>query len=60
MIKIRDINYKTAKKEILGYFEKYKEAFISEAAEDLELDLELVAKITEELQNEGRLGEVAG
>jgi Arc/MetJ-type ribon-helix-helix transcriptional regulator len=55
VIKIRDINYETAKKEVLGYYQSYKEAYLSEVAEDLELDLELVVKITEELEKEKRL-----
>ncbi|MDI6723100.1 MAG: hypothetical protein QMD61_00485 [Methanobacterium sp.] len=55
VIKIRDIDYEDAKKEILGYYRSYDEAYISEVAEDLELDLELVLQITEELEKEGRL-----
>jgi Arc/MetJ-type ribon-helix-helix transcriptional regulator len=55
IIKIREIEYEDAKKEILGYYRSYDEAYISEVAEDLELDLELVLQITEELEKEGRL-----
>lgn len=55
IIKVQDVDYDLAKKEILGYFRQYKEAYISEVAEDLELDLELVIKITKELEIEGRL-----
>ncbi len=58
VIKIRDVDYDTAKREVLGYYEKYERAYEDEVADDLELDLELVMKITEELQKEGRLGEV--
>lgn len=58
VIKIRDVDYETAKKEVLGYYEKYERAYEDEVADDLELDIELVMKITEELQKEGRLGEV--
>jgi hypothetical protein len=55
VIKIRDIDYETAKKEVLGYYQSYEEAYISEVAEYLELDLEIVVQITEELEKEGRL-----
>ncbi|MDR3292031.1 MAG: hypothetical protein LBT10_07795 [Methanobrevibacter sp.] len=55
VIKLRDIDYDTAKKEVLGYYQNYKEAYISEVAENLEFDLELVIKITNELEKEGRL-----
>ncbi|KZX11632.1 hypothetical protein [Methanobrevibacter filiformis] len=56
IIRLKDIDYDTAKKEVLGYFRKYQESYISEVAENLELDLELVIKITDELEKEGRLG----
>jgi Arc/MetJ-type ribon-helix-helix transcriptional regulator len=55
VIKERDIDYDTAKKEILGYYKNYDEAYISEVSEDLKLDLNLVIKVTEELKKEGRL-----
>ena len=57
VIKIRDIDYDRAKKEVLGYYKSYEEAYISEVAENLELDLELTAKIVQDLINEGKLGE---
>lgn len=55
IIKVRDIDYDVAKKEVLGYYRSYDEAYISEVSEDLELDIELVIQITEELEREGRL-----
>lgn len=55
IIKIRDIDYEAAKKEILGYYRSYDEAYVSEVSEDLEIDLELVYQIIEELEREGRL-----
>ncbi|MFH1586537.1 MAG: hypothetical protein ABID38_01620 [Candidatus Diapherotrites archaeon] len=55
IIKLRDIDYKTAKKEILSYFEKYNEAYTDEAANDLGIDLETAFKITGELIKEKRL-----
>ena len=57
VIKNKDIDYDTAKKEVLGYYKSYNEAYISQVAEDLELDLKLVADIVNDLIKEGRLGE---
>ena len=57
VIKNRDIDYDTAKKEILGYYKSYEKAYISQVAEDLELDLKLVSIIINDLIKEGRLGE---
>lgn len=55
VIKYRDVDYKTAKKEVSGYFQSRGEAYPSDASEDLELDYDLVWEITEELRREGRL-----
>ena len=55
VIKLRDINFESAKKEILGYYQSYSEAYDYEVSENLELDYELVCQITEELEQEGRL-----
>ena len=57
VIKCRDVNYETAKMEILGYFKSRGESYPDEASVDLELDFDLVMKITEELRKEGRLVE---
>ena len=54
-IKLRDLDYDTAKKEVLGYYREYNKAFISDVADDLELDLELIVNITDELIKEGRI-----
>jgi len=54
-IKIRIISTKIARKEVLGYFERYSEAFPSDAANALGLDLETVHKIARELIAEKRL-----
>lgn len=56
VIKIRDIDYDLAKREILGYYRSYEEAYDYEVSHDLELDYELVCEITAELEREGRLG----
>lgn len=55
VIKLRNIDHETAKKEVLGYYRNYGEAYISEVSRDLELDLELVNQITEELEKKDRL-----
>jgi len=38
IIKYRNIDYETAKKEVIGYFQRRGEAYPSEIEEDLELD----------------------
>lgn len=55
VIKCGDVDYETAKKEVLGYSKGRGEAYPDEASSDLELDFDLVMKITEELRREGRL-----
>ncbi len=57
VIKCRDVDYETAKKEVTGYFKSRGEAYPDEAAEDLELDFDLVMRITEELRKDGTLEE---
>lgn len=57
VIKCRDVDYETAKKEVTGYFKSRGEAYPDEAAEDLELDFDLVMRITEELRKNGTLEE---
>ena len=57
VIKCREVDFQTAKKEILGYYKCQGEAYPDEAARDLELDFDLVMKATGELRREGRLVE---
>lgn len=57
VIKCREVDFQTAKKEILGYYKARVEAYPDEAARDLELDFDLVMKATGELRREGRLVE---
>jgi len=57
VIKCRDVDYETAKKEVLSYYKSRREAYPDEVAEDLELDFDLVMKAAEELRMEGRLVE---
>jgi hypothetical protein len=54
VIKCRDVDYETAKKEVLGYYKSLGESYPDEAALDLELDFDLVMKATMELRKEGR------
>ena len=56
IVKLRDLDYKTAKKEILGYYQKHKEAYPDEAANALGIGLELAMKIAKELIDEKKLG----
>jgi Arc/MetJ-type ribon-helix-helix transcriptional regulator len=58
VIKCRDIDYDTAKKEIMGYFQRNNEAYPDEISQDLELDFDLVRRITAKLKKEGRLIEI--
>ncbi len=58
VIKVREVQYDVAKKEVLGYYRNYTEAYDYEVADDLELDYELVCQIVDELEAEGRLGAV--
>ena len=55
IIKYRNVDYETAKKEVMGYFQERGEAYASEIEEDLELDYELICQIADELKREGRL-----
>ena len=55
VIEYRDVDYETAKKEVAGYFQMKGEAYASDASTDLQLDYELVCKIMDELEKEGRL-----
>lgn len=55
VIKYRDVDYETAKKEIMGYFQERREAYPSEIEEDLELDYSLICQVIKELRREGRL-----
>ncbi len=54
-IKYRDVDYETAKKEVMGYFQERGEAYPSQIEEDLELDYKLICQIVDELKREGRL-----
>lgn len=55
VIRLRDIDYKTAKKEVLGYYEKFREAYPDEAANELGIGVEMVMRIVGELIKEKRM-----
>lgn len=55
VIEYRDVDYQTAKKEVAGYFQMKGEAYASDASTDLELDYELVIKIMDDLEKEGKM-----
>ena len=55
VIEYRDVDYQTAKKEVAGYFQMKGEAYASDASNDLQLDYELVCKIMDDLEKEGKM-----
>jgi len=55
VIEVRDVDRETAKKEILDYYKIHKEAYPTEVANALCLDLELTWNITDELMRNGTL-----
>ncbi len=55
VIQYRDLDYETAKKEVASYFKMKGEAYASDASIDLELDYELVCKIMDDLEKEGKM-----
>jgi hypothetical protein len=55
VIECRDVDYETAKVEIAGYFQMKGEAYASDASTDLQLDYELVCKIMDDLEKEGKM-----
>ena len=55
VIEYLDVDYETAKKEVAGYFQMKGEAYASDASTDLQLDYELVCKIMDDLEKEGKM-----
>jgi Arc/MetJ-type ribon-helix-helix transcriptional regulator len=55
VIEYRDVDYEIAKKEVAGYFQMKGEAYASDASTDLQLDYELVCKIMDDLEKEGKM-----
>jgi hypothetical protein len=58
VIECRDVDYETAKKEVAGYFQMKGVAYASDASTDLQLDYELVCKITDDWELEGKMESV--
>ena len=55
VIQYRDLDYEAAKKEVAGYFRMKGEAYVSDASTDLELDYDLVCRIMDDLEREGKM-----
>lgn len=55
VIEFRDVDYESAKKEVAGYFQMKGEAYASDASTDLQLDYELVCKIIDDLELDGKM-----
>jgi hypothetical protein len=55
VIECSDVDYETAKKEVAGYFQMKGEAYASDASTDLQLDYELICKIMDDLEKEGKM-----
>ena len=55
VIEYRDVDYDSAKKEVAGYFQMKGEAYASDASTDLQLDYELVCRIMDDLETEGKM-----
>ena len=55
VIQYHDLDYETAKKEVVGYFQMKGEAYASDASTDLELDYDLVCRIMDDLEKEGKM-----
>jgi len=55
VIEYRDVDYDIAKKEVAGYFQMKGEAYASDTSTDLQLDYELVCKIMDDLETEGKM-----
>lgn len=52
-IEIRRVSKNVAKKEILGYMKRHKEAYASDISEELCLDIDVVFSIMKELRDKG-------
>jgi len=58
VIECWDVDYETAKKEVAGYFQMKGVAYASDASTDLQLDYELVCKIMDDWELEGKMESV--
>lgn len=55
VLKLREVSPQQAKKEILQFIAKKRNAWTSDIANELELDLDLVMSILRELRDEGKV-----
>ena len=53
MLAIRYVSENEARKEILDYLEIHKEAYTSDIADALNLDIDLIHSVLKELKKEG-------
>lgn len=52
-IEIRKVSRNAARKEVLDYMKRHKEAYASDVSEELGIDLDLVFSIMKELRDKG-------
>jgi len=55
VIEYRDVGFEAAKKEVTSYFKMKGEAWASDASSDLQIDYDIVCRIMDELEREGKL-----
>jgi len=55
VVECRDVDYETSKREVAEYFRMRGEAYASDASADLQLDYELVCRIMDDLEREGKM-----
>jgi len=55
VIEFRDLDFKSAKKEVSSYFRRKGEAYASDASFDLQIEYDLVCRIMDVLEEEGKL-----
>src|SRR3989338_3363930 len=53
VVEMRSISKTQARKEILNYMKKHKEAYASDISEELGIDLDLIFSVMKELDKEG-------
>ena len=55
VIECRDVDYETAKKEVIGYFQRKAKRTPPRSSTDLATDYELICKIMDDLELEGKM-----
>ncbi|MEK6957585.1 MAG: ribbon-helix-helix domain-containing protein [archaeon] len=56
IIRLRDVDYATAKNEVIEYYRTHREAYPSDVANKLGISLEMAYKVVGELKKEKMLG----